>query len=584
MPSNRAPVSKAVRIPSPVKGWHVGADIADAPPGTAYILDNAFPQVDFIRVRGGATSYATGIPGSPVVSSLMVWTNGGTWKMFAGVPGAIYDVSNPGSVGAAAVSGLSGGSNFQGIQFKGLSGTYLIAVNGVDAPQVFNGSAWNQTYSFTGNLSSGTNTILSVSSIANLAPGQVITGAGIPAGTTIASAIGTTVTMSANATSNGTGVSVKAYQVSPISGVTDSALSYVWSFKNRLYFIAASSMHVWYLGLDAIGGAATMLDLSSIFPLGGKLLCGAQWSVETSQGLWETCVFVTSMGEVAVYAGGWPGDSGWTLVGTYRISIPVGPNCLMKAGGDLAIMTQDGIISMSQAQTLDQAALQNVAITAPIGPAWVAAVQARLGLSGWSITPWPFQSMAIICLPKVNSNDFTQFVANTRTGAWCRYIGWDANSFAVMNNALYFGASSGNVMQAETGGLDNGVPYTVTVFPAFSELGAGVNRKDVKMVRPMVQANFVLNQQVTINTDFNLNLPVPPSASSGVLGSSFWDSSLWDMAIWPPIMLQQSNWLGAFGYGSDISPIWQITVSSTATPNVQLSAIDVLAEIGSAIG
>jgi hypothetical protein len=36
------------------------------PKGTAYILDNAFPQLDYVRMRGGSAAYATGMPSAAV--------------------------------------------------------------------------------------------------------------------------------------------------------------------------------------------------------------------------------------------------------------------------------------------------------------------------------------------------------------------------------------------------------------------------------------------------------------------------------------------------------------------------------------
>ena len=120
------------------------------------------------------------------------------------------------------------------------------------------------------------------------------------------------------------------------------------------------------------------------------------------------------------------------------------------------IMTEDGIVPMSKVQTLDQIALQNVAVTQPIQPEWIKAVIERTGLVGWQVTLWSLQSMAIINLPKSSTADRTQFVVNARTGAWARYSGWDANCFAVFNNSLFYGSSDGRVMQAETGSADDG--------------------------------------------------------------------------------------------------------------------------------
>ena len=112
--SRRKPVSKAGFLPSPTAGWFVGANLSEAPKGTAYILDNAFPQLDYVRMRGGSVPYATGMPNA-AVNSLIPYINGATSKFFAGCNGNIYDVTGSGGVGAAAVSGLNSSAYLESI-------------------------------------------------------------------------------------------------------------------------------------------------------------------------------------------------------------------------------------------------------------------------------------------------------------------------------------------------------------------------------------------------------------------------------------------------------------------------------------
>ena len=75
-------MSRTKFLPAPTKGWYVGANLADAPEGTAYILDNAFPQLDYVRMRGGSVSYATGMA-SANVSTLIPYNAAASSKFFA---------------------------------------------------------------------------------------------------------------------------------------------------------------------------------------------------------------------------------------------------------------------------------------------------------------------------------------------------------------------------------------------------------------------------------------------------------------------------------------------------------------------
>ncbi|QOZ15945.1 hypothetical protein XI02_13870 [Bradyrhizobium sp. CCBAU 21365] len=515
MTKRRPPPSQTAFLPAPTAGWYVGDNLSTAPPGTAYILDNAFPQQDYVRMRAGSLAYATGMV-SAAVTSLIPYVNGTSSKFFASCSGNIYDITSGGVVGAPVQVGLNTTALVEYIQFTNAGATWLICVNGVDPAFMFNGTSW---------------------------------------------------------------------QTSPaITGLTGGNLAFVWPFKSALYGVQAASLAAWYLATNAIGGAATKFDLSGIFKYGGYLLCGTSWSISSNSGLYETNVFITSEGEVAMYDGLNPADTAWTLKGLYKIAKPLGRRCIMKAGGDIAIMTEDGIVPMSQVMTLDQIALQNVAVTKPIAPAWKNAVIARQGLSGWQITTWPLQSMGIINLPKATAGDATQFIANVRSGAWGRYLGWDANCFAVYNNNLYYGTSDGRVMQAEVGGQDDGKNYTMTIFPSYTDLKSPANTKHVKMVRPRLQASYGVTPKVTVKVDFDTVAPLAPTASVPASTGALWDVALWDVAVWPPTLVDLSAWTDAQGFGAVVSPVLQLTLSTSITPDVRLNSTELLYEVGAPMG
>lgn len=513
--TTRIPVSQPTFLPAPTKGWYVGANLSDAPKGTAYVLDNAFPQLDYIRMRRGSAAYATGMP-SAAVTTLMPYNAASTSKFFASCSGSIYDVTSGGAVGAAAVTGLNSSATIEYIQFTNSGASWLMAVNGVDVAQLYNGATW----------------------------------ATAPA----------------------------------ITGLTGGNLAFVWPFKNRIYGVQSNSLSYWYLGLNSLGGAATQVDMSGVFRYGGSILCGTSWSISSNSGLYEVFVAITSEGEVAIYDGLNPADTAWTIKGLYKISKPLGRRCILKAGGDIAIMTEDGIVPMSSVMSLDQIALQNKAVTAPIAPAWRQAVLDRAGLSGWQISTWPLESMAIVNLPKSNAGDRTQFISNARTGAWARYTGWDANCFAVYNNALYYGSSDGRVMQGETGGQDDGANYTWTVFPSYSHFGSPANRKQVKMVRPRLQASFPITPTVTIKVDYDTTTPIAPSANAVTASGAVWDSAVWDTSVWPATITDQSAWTAAQGMGTVVSPVIQLTLSTTQTPDIRLTSTELIFETANAIG
>lgn len=513
--AQRRKVAKGVTLPAPTKGWWVADNVAVAPPLTAKVMDNFFPNEDHVRIRRGSEEYATGLTGD--VYSLMVYDNGSSAKMFAADATDIYEVTSPGAVGAAKVSSLSNG-DWSYVQFTTTGGTYLRLVNGANTPQVFDGSTWGTS----------------------------------PA----------------------------------ITGATPTDLKYVWAYRNRLYFIEKNSLDAWYLPVDSIGGAATEFKMGGIFTLGGKLLFGTSWSANLSAQTDEVWIVGTTQGEIAVYSGTYPGDASWKIQGLYRIGKPLGQNCVMRAGGDVAIVTEDGIVPMSKVVSLDRVALANEAITKPIQPAWRHAVAERTGQSGWSITSWQVEGMVVVNLPQIDTNDRTQYIANARTGAWCRYTGWDAKCFGVYNNKLYFGTSDGRVMRGETGGSDDATLYTGAMMWSYTDAKQGPARKHLKAIRPMYRTTYNAAPAFAILLDYDEELPSPPSAITSQPEGAAWDAAVWDTDVWPEgqVAVGSWSWRSVGGIGGVFAPAMQVSIDSTVAPEFDLQQVDVLFEIGEALG
>ena len=578
----RQQISRVKTTFAPTKGWYVGENLATPPPKTAYFLENVFCQLDYIRVRGGSQTWASGMPSSPVYS-LMTFNDASTSKMFAACGNEIYDVSSAGAVPAADVTGLSG-SEFQYVQFAGLTGSYLVAVNGLDQVQIFDGTGWNRSWSFTGNTTNGSAVVTGVSDTTHLIAGQAITGSGIADGSRINSIDRPTqITLSAASTATGSTVALTALQNPPIVSAGGVIFSNVYSYKNTLIFIEKNSLNAWYLPVLQIGGTAAKFPMQGIFKKGGYLIAMGDWAIDSTSGIYNGFCFITSEGEVAMYDGTDP--SAWSLKGVYSISRPLGPRCTMKAGGDLMVATEDGIVPMSKVEALDQVALQNIAVSQPIAPAWRQAVVARSNMTGWQIMAWSRESMGVISLPKEDAGDKTQFIVNTRTGAWSKYSGWDAYCFAVFENGLFYGTSDGRVLNAEVGASDDGNNYTFTIFSSFDYLDGSMNRKQITMVRPFIQANFEFSPSISTRVDYDISLPNNPSAINIVPSGSAWDDATWDVDTWPPDLINQAYWQMSPALGSIAATIIQGTLSTASVdPDIRLTQTDVMYEQGNVHG
>lgn len=375
------------------------------------------------------------------------------------------------------------------------------------------------------------------------------------------------------------------WSTTAITGVTQSTLSHVWVYRNRQIFVQGSSLSAWYLPVNSIAGAAQEIALYGIFKKGGALLFGSTWSLGQTTGLDDNCVFVTDQGEAAIYSGD-PDDATWTLVGVYDLSRPLGKRATMRAGGDLVIATEEGMVPISAAVSKDAAVLSLAAISKNIEPDWRAAALERSS-SPWEIIKWPEQRYAIVSLPITDDDQLAIcFVVNTETGAWCKYTGWNTQCMDLLNNQLYFGTNEGTIKTAEVGGSDDGEPiyYTYVGNPdPITKNIAGV--KTMHQARVTFRSATTFNAQVNFATNYSVTLPSPPNAAADA-SSNEWDSGLWDVALWDqpaPAASIGTKWISIGRSGYVFQPIVQITGALSQLPRTELVQIDAMLESGGVV-
>jgi hypothetical protein len=579
---------KTHMFPAPRAGLIANDNIANPNPESATILDNFYPTAKTVRLRRGSELHATVDTGAGTVFHLTTYEFGGTAKMFAATSTEIFDVTSPASATAEptpSVTGMTSG-DWVSSQFTTTGGHYLLMVNGSDKMLHYDGTYWAQvglnaavtrlnydaeTQTFvagatlTGGTSGHTATIQSV--IDNGTTGTLILS-----GATGVFQDNETITGSGSggsATANGTAVSV----VGAFTGVNPATLTNVWEHKSRLWFIESGTLSAWYLPVDSRTGAAVEFPLQGVFHRGGVLTIGATWSVDSGSGLDDLQVFITDQGEVAVYAGTDPSDSTkWSLVGVYQIGRPMGRKAFFQAGGDLAVITDDGIVPISQALQKDRAALSASAITYPIEDKWRAFVkQDSASVPAFEGVLWGLEAMFLITMPQIVGEENFCYIANSRTGAWARYTGWDARCFALLGNQCYFGTSDGTIYQAEVGGSDNGTAYTGKILMRHQALKSAAI-KNATRCRAQFLANRTFQPRIFCLADYSEDLPVAGSntmsESVGVWGTANWGEFVWQSGV---IEYQTfSLWETVYASGNFLAPGIQIVSGITSEPFVEL--------------
>ena len=533
--------------PAPVGGWIANRNLAtpDAklPDGSrvqgAAVLENGFPTATGVRMRGGSQRHAIIGDGSLPVTALFAYVNGNNRKLFGATEDAIYDVTSP---------------TYSDDQFLvDDDGNFLVDDDGKFL--VLPGSPVASIGSFMG----GNWSVVQFST---------------PGGTFLRLVNGQDTPLVYDGTSFST--------LPAITGVVPETLSNVWVYKNRLFFVQKDTLDAWYLPVNEIGGIAAKFPLGPVFGLGGSLLFGSSWSLDTGSGLSEQCAFFSTEGEVAVYQGNNPGDAAnWTKVGTYRVGKPRGPKAFMRAGGDLVIATDIGFVPLSQAVQRDFAALSPGAVSYPIEDEWNIAVRERTDLN-WQCEVWPTKQMVIVALPTESGQQKKMFVANARTGAWAKYTGWGATAVKVFGDRFFFGTEDGRIVEGEvTGQADDNLPYTMIVVPLFDPLKTPASLKTGLQARAVLRSPAPVNAKLSLQKDYQVSLPPAPDDTSVATGS-LWGTAIWGTSLWGASadLKTRQDWRSVPGSGYSLSVAMQITSGAISPPNVELVQIDMTYDEG----
>lgn len=547
--------SRTASITAPVGGWNVRDGLQLMKKTEAVYMENWWPTPVDVMIRKGYVNWATGLPGT--VDTLMAYNgSAGTRKLFAFTStGSVYDVSASGAVGAALITGLTNGQ-WQYISYVNSGAQYLIACNGNDNMLRYNGSIWVAITNGTGAVISTLTGNGALSTVTTATPHGLLTGNTITvtgasvAGFNVASVPITrtganTFTYASTGTPSATGASYTVGEA--ITGIDPKNVSTLNMFKSRIWLVQKSSLSVWYLAALAIQGAATEFPLGAFFPAGGSLQSMGTWTIDVGVGIDDNAVFFSSEGEVLVYKGTDPSSATtFALVGLFREGNPIGTRCQIKYLGDIYVITDLGVVPMSQSILTAQVTLK-ADITDKILPAMQMAVAAARSTFGWQLIPYPVQNMLIVNVPTSGSS--YQFAMNTITGAWTKFTGWNARCWEAQSNSLYFGGT-GIVALAWSANTDNGAGITADCLPAFNQLGSNTQIKKVNMVRPIIYTDGSPSIAIGINYDYDqVTLPTGVLSFIAPTSGMVWGSMVWGSMNWGGSLIANKNWQFAAGTG-----------------------------------
>lgn len=336
-----------------------------------------------------------------------------------------------------------------------------------------------------------------------------------------------------------------------ITGISPGDIVNVNVHKNRLWFVLSDSTKAAYLAPDSIGGAATEFELGGLMSMGGYLVAMGTWSRDAGDGPDDYAVFVTSRGQIIVYAGTDPNSADtWSLIGVFNLGAPLGRRCFTKVGSDLAVITIDGVYPLSNAISFDRGAIERIAITGRIQRAMNDAARQAQNSFGWELVGYPKGTMAILNVPIVENVSQQQFVMNTLTGAWCRFTNQNANTFAVFNDRLFFGGNDGAVYEADVAGSDYLSNFTALMKTSFQYYGQRGVKKRWTMIQPLITTDGAVIPSIGLDTDFR-NGGALSLATTVPVSSSLWNQMIWNLDPWGQQENTLIDWLSVSGLGQN---------------------------------
>lgn len=523
--------NKVATVPAPTGGLNARDALAAMPETDAIVLNNWWPEPYGCRVRKGSLAWSLSVPGSVGALAVFNAADGDSKLLTFGTtddtgpwPIGIYDVSVRETVGAPPPTPIFiglGSLTPNTLQVVNDGGAHLFVVSGNGGPVVVGNSTGFHSITFDP---------------------------------------GTAPPDPADYTWYG-GPGAQTAQVSTHQG--------------RLWAIDGKSSVAWYMPVDAIYGQWEPFDFGPQMTLGGSLQALATWTIDDGNGAEDHLVGITTTGQAIVYGGTDPSNAAtWSLAGVYTIGEPVAQSNrgVIKVGGDLIVLTQQGLVSMA-------GQLVSTKVNSGVNAVNSAKVQLLISAAGslypqhkdWQLFYFPPANFFIINLPPDKATvSQRQLAANLVTAAcpWTAFSGIPAYSWVTYDNSPFFGTPTGKIYRGWTGWADevdldnnNGKDIKTQVQQAYSYMNMPAVQKQVGMYRPGFLASENITFGAVIEYDFTVRRFTIPNAGYGQEDYGLWANAaapnqldgIWDFTRWSGGIFPYRKWIQAAGLGTAAS-------------------------------
>lgn len=339
--------------------------------------------------------------------------------------------------------------------------------------------------------------------------------------------------------------------IATFGATATSVYNYLETYRQRIFLVKKNSLEIEYLAANSIAGAATNYPLGALFRLGGYIVAMSVWTVDGGVGPEDNLCVMTNKGEVAVFAGNDPAY--WELRGVYFAGRPLGETPMYKYGGDVLLITESGIIAMTQLIQTASIDRQKI-ISQEIRQYLISQATSAFSGQGWQLINDPFKPFLLLNMPTTPVR--MQSVMNSQTQAWTTYTGWNALYFARKAGELYFSDSGGSAgawtVRRINGASDLGTNITATMLQAYNAFSFG-GEKQIQEVKPYFEAASSFNYNAGVASDFATAKEFTNQSVNTGATAALWGTSLWGTALWTGQDQITNDWITV----PDIYSVWK---------------------------
>jgi hypothetical protein len=381
-------------------------------------------------------------------------------------------------------------------------------------------------------------------------------------------------------------VETNVFAVGDLGTVDETTVCFVTVWKNRVWFAVRNSTRALYIkAVGTVGGTTEPFDFGSKFKYGGFLKGIYNWTADGGAGIDDHLVAISSQGDIVVYTGTDPAvATEFNMRGVWYLgATPRGRRFVLEEGGDLLLLTAEGLLSLSQLTSGLAVEDERVFyLTQKINTLLRASFRQREDEYGYEATTLSRYSMVMISTPTLVGERPIQWIYSYDTKGW--FLARDLPIYTIDNwgTRVFFGDKDNTIWEmvgvrdaVEYDVALSGTPVEFSLLTSYQGYDSPANNKRVHMLRPYWIGAAIPQFGIEARFDFQIDESgtTPPFIPDQ---GSLWDLSTWDSATWGGGYSVQQLPYGAVGMGRYVA----VAIRGTSSGDAALMGIDVILDQG----